>query len=128
MGTPQKTEEKPPNPAKTRRRTAAPRALLLLEDVDAAFTHGRASAAPAAAGAGGGGGGRLTFSGLLNALDGVAAQEARGPSVFVFVLAIPGAPFLLVLRALLPKTRGVRKQKSAPCSPHPVGCAGQTAH
>ncbi|KAL1511793.1 hypothetical protein AB1Y20_005079 [Prymnesium parvum] len=45
---------------------AAPRCLLLLEDVDAAF-GGREGA----------GGARLTFSGLLNAIDGVAAQEGR---------------------------------------------------
>jgi chaperone BCS1 len=42
-----------------------------LEDVDAAFTQARAAAD--------GGGGRLTFSGLLNAIDGVAAQEVRRP-------------------------------------------------
>ncbi len=49
----------------------ATRALLLLEDVDAAFTESRTAADGAAAP------GRLTFSGLLNALDGVAAQEGR---------------------------------------------------
>lgn len=43
---------------------AAPRALLLLEDIDAAFVD-RSTAAGAAAG-------RLTFSGLLNAIDGVS--------------------------------------------------------
>lgn len=45
-----------------------PRSLLLLEDVDAAFT-GRGGAADAAS--------RVTFSGLLNALDGLVAQEDR---------------------------------------------------
>ena len=44
--------------------------MLLLEDVDAAFLERQAN--PAA-----GGGGRLTFSGLLNGIDGVAAQEGR---------------------------------------------------
>ncbi len=46
--------------------SAAPRCLLLLEDVDAAFVQRES-----------GGGGGLSFSGLLNALDGVAAQEGR---------------------------------------------------
>ncbi|KAJ3342563.1 hypothetical protein HDU93_001951 [Gonapodya sp. JEL0774] len=45
-----------------------PRCVLLLEDVDAAF---RGREATAGTGAG------LTFSGLLNAIDGVAAQEGR---------------------------------------------------
>eukprot|EP01063_Lacrimia_lanifica_P015739 TRINITY_DN22407_c0_g1_i1.p1 TRINITY_DN22407_c0_g1~~TRINITY_DN22407_c0_g1_i1.p1 ORF type:complete len:443 (+),score=146.49 TRINITY_DN22407_c0_g1_i1:39-1367(+) len=48
--------------------SAAPRAILLLEDVDAVFA-GRARQ--------GGEGGQLSFAGLLNALDGVAAQEGR---------------------------------------------------
>lgn len=46
--------------------TAAPRSILLLEDVDAAFLDREAAA-----------GSKLTFSGLLNAIDGVAAQEGR---------------------------------------------------
>jgi len=45
--------------------------ILLLEDVDAAFLK-RDRVAGAAGGAGG-----LSFSGLLNAIDGVAAQEGR---------------------------------------------------
>ena len=45
--------------------TTPPRSLLLLEDVDAAFTHREGKMAP------------LTFSGLLNALDGVASTEER---------------------------------------------------
>ncbi|KAF6266677.1 P-loop containing nucleoside triphosphate hydrolase protein [Scenedesmus sp. NREL 46B-D3] len=49
--------------------TAGVRSILLLEDVDAAFVDRSA--------AGGGGAARLTFSGLLNAIDGVAAQEGR---------------------------------------------------
>ena len=47
--------------------SAAPRCILLLEDVDAAFIQRERSGA----------GGSLTFSGLLNAIDGVAAQEGR---------------------------------------------------
>ena len=49
----------------------------MLEDVDAAF-KGRADAKDGGGGGRekeGGGGGGCTFSGLLNALDGVAAQE-----------------------------------------------------
>lgn len=48
---------------------AARRCVLLLEDADAAFA-GRQAVAGAA-------GGGLTFSGLLNGIDGVAAQEGR---------------------------------------------------
>ncbi|WIA29129.1 hypothetical protein OEZ86_011640 [Tetradesmus obliquus] len=48
--------------------SAGVRSILLLEDVDAAFVDRSA---------GGGGAARLTFSGLLNAIDGVAAQEGR---------------------------------------------------
>ncbi|WIA09054.1 hypothetical protein OEZ85_008468 [Tetradesmus obliquus] len=48
--------------------SAGMRSILLLEDVDAAFVDRSA---------GGGGAARLTFSGLLNAIDGVAAQEGR---------------------------------------------------
>eukprot|EP00775_Hariotina_reticulata_P013700 gene13700-13822_t len=48
--------------------SAGARSILLLEDVDAAFVDRSA---------GGGGAARLTFSGLLNAIDGVAAQEGR---------------------------------------------------
>jgi chaperone BCS1 len=44
------------------------RSILLLEDVDAAFIDRSAAQST---------GGRLTFSGLLNAIDGVAAQEGR---------------------------------------------------
>lgn len=43
------------------------RSILLLEDVDAAFVDRTSSAAASG----------LTFSGLLNAIDGVAAQEGR---------------------------------------------------
>ncbi|KAF9972068.1 hypothetical protein BGZ73_004885 [Actinomortierella ambigua] len=43
------------------------RCLLLIEDVDAAFVQREAKDA----------GGNITFSGLLNAIDGVAAQEGR---------------------------------------------------
>jgi len=62
--------------------SAADRSLLLLEDVDAAFVGRTAAAASLGAGgnaSGGGGGGApaLSFSGLLNAIDGVAAQEGR---------------------------------------------------
>ena len=46
--------------------TTPPRSLLLLEDVDAAFVHREGKMAPP-----------LTFSGLLNALDGVASTEER---------------------------------------------------
>lgn len=44
--------------------TAGTKSILLLEDVDAAFVDRTANQ----------GGGRLTFSGLLNALDGVRQQ------------------------------------------------------
>jgi chaperone BCS1 len=43
------------------------RSILLLEDVDAAFVDRTSSSAASG----------LTFSGLLNAIDGVAAQEGR---------------------------------------------------
>merc|ERR1719364_102903 len=52
-------------------RDAPANAIVLLEDVDAVFVDRTAQAA--AAGRGGG----VTFSGLLNALDGVASQEGR---------------------------------------------------
>ncbi|KAL3428059.1 hypothetical protein PVAG01_01568 [Phlyctema vagabunda] len=48
-----------------------PRTILLLEDADAAFVNRRQTDAD------GYGGGTVTFSGLLNALDGVAAGEER---------------------------------------------------
>jgi chaperone BCS1 len=48
--------------------TTPPRSLLLLEDVDAAFSVQREGRAAAAL---------VTFSGLLNALDGVASTEER---------------------------------------------------
>lgn len=47
--------------------SAQPRCIMLLEDVDAAFTQRKAGKVSK----------KLTFSGLLNALDGVAAQEGR---------------------------------------------------
>ena len=47
--------------------TTPPRSLLLLEDVDAAFSAQREGRAA----------GLVTFSGLLNALDGVASTEER---------------------------------------------------
>ena len=53
---------------------APPRSLLLLEDIDGAVTSGvdlPGHSAPQAYT------GRLTFSGLLNALDGVAASDER---------------------------------------------------
>lgn len=59
---------------------APPRSMLLMEDVDAAFHEvlGRASAEPVGPGQRDGlHVGMLTFSGLLNALDGVAGQEGK---------------------------------------------------
>ncbi|KAI9204308.1 BCS1 N terminal-domain-containing protein [Polychytrium aggregatum] len=57
-----------------------PRCILLLEDIDAAFVS-RESAAAVAPGASTAAAGtasaNVTFSGLLNAIDGVAAQEGR---------------------------------------------------
>ena len=53
----------------------APRAVLLLEDVDAVFARGRGAGDTRAAMAEGGA--QLSFAGLLNAIDGVAAQEGR---------------------------------------------------
>jgi len=64
----------------------APRhSILLLEDVDAAFKTAPEPSAPAADSAGGRGihnrrmneGAGITFSGVLNAIDGVAAQEGK---------------------------------------------------
>ncbi|KAL1918657.1 uncharacterized protein VTP21DRAFT_2679 [Calcarisporiella thermophila] len=52
------------------------RSILLLEDVDAAF-HKRSSTAVAASEEGPYRGSLVTFSGLLNALDGVASSEER---------------------------------------------------
>lgn len=49
--------------------TAGTKSILLLEDVDAAFVDRTANNQ---------GGGRLTFSGLLNALDGVSEAAAGG--------------------------------------------------
>lgn len=54
--------------------SAPPRTLLLLEDVDAAFVSRQESSATRAAYDGLS---RVTFSGLLNALDGVASAEGR---------------------------------------------------
>ena len=54
--------------------SAPPRTLLLLEDVDAAFVSREESNATRAAYDGLS---RVTFSGLLNALDGVASAEGR---------------------------------------------------
>jgi hypothetical protein len=60
---------------------APPRSILLLEDVDAAFHEALGAARPALAAGGtqrdGAHMGQLTFSGLLNALDGVAGQEGK---------------------------------------------------
>lgn len=66
------------------------RSIVLLEDLDAAFTHGvsrdekstGAPTAPPSPGdsskkAGNEGGSTLSLSGLLNGLDGVAATEGR---------------------------------------------------
>ena len=52
---------------------APPRSLLLLEDIDGAI----AASGSHVPGASAGYSGRLTFSGLLNALDGVAASDER---------------------------------------------------
>lgn len=46
--------------------SAPPRSIILLEDIDAAFQQRDAQHVN-----------RVTFSGLLNALDGVAAQEGK---------------------------------------------------
>ena len=49
---------------------APPRSLLLLEDIDGAVSAGNGTSTDTYSG-------RLTFSGLLNALDGVAASDER---------------------------------------------------
>ncbi|CAE6538374.1 unnamed protein product [Rhizoctonia solani] len=59
-----------------------PRAIALIEDIDASFTTAvgvRGSSAGATSPSGGdeGGGGGVTLAGLLAAIDGVAAQEGR---------------------------------------------------
>jgi hypothetical protein len=59
---------------------ASCRSILLLEDVDAAFVDRSAAQST---------GGRLTFSGLLNAIDGVAAQEGLF-AIFIHVLLVSG--------------------------------------
>lgn len=58
---------------------AQPRSILLMEDVDAAFGASRpvARAASGQSQRDGVAAGLLTFSGLLNALDGVAGQEGK---------------------------------------------------
>ena len=56
--------------------SASTRSILLLEDVDAAFVGREAMAA--AGGGGGAAGGRLSFSGLLNAIDGVSPMWTSG--------------------------------------------------
>lgn len=60
---------------------ASPRSLLLLEDVDAAFHEvlGKAGTTPSGGNTQRDGAhmGQLTFSGVLNALDGVAGQEGK---------------------------------------------------
>ena len=66
-----------------------PRCILLLEDLDAAFTRGisrdststGAPTAPTKAAAEANDGSTLSLSGLLNSLDGVAAAEGRCVSV-----------------------------------------------
>mmetsp|Transcript_2968 Transcript_2968/g.8785 ORF Transcript_2968/g.8785 Transcript_2968/m.8785 type:complete len:915 (+) Transcript_2968:45-2789(+) len=52
-------------------RDAPPNSIVLLEDVDAVFVDRTAAAASASESTG------VTFSGLLNAIDGVASQEGR---------------------------------------------------
>ena len=79
--------------------SAAAQCILLLEDVDAAFVRrdrgGAGAGGDGGAGAQGVGvGGSLTFSGLLNALDGVAAQEVSG-FFFSPTPCIPPLPFYL---------------------------------
>ncbi|EUC56107.1 P-loop nucleoside triphosphate hydrolase, putative [Rhizoctonia solani AG-3 Rhs1AP] len=57
-----------------------PRAIALIEDIDASFTTAvgvRGSSAGAAASSSGDDGGGVTLAGLLAAIDGVAAQEGR---------------------------------------------------
>ncbi|CAE6470666.1 hypothetical protein ACGC1H_003955 [Rhizoctonia solani] len=57
-----------------------PRAIALIEDIDASFTTAvgvRGSSAGAAAPSSGDDGGGVTLAGLLAAIDGVAAQEGR---------------------------------------------------
>ncbi|KND00362.1 uncharacterized protein SPPG_04686 [Spizellomyces punctatus DAOM BR117] len=55
-----------------------PRCILLLEDIDAAFVSRTITGATTGAGQGNATiGTNVTFSGLLNAIDGVAAQEGR---------------------------------------------------
>ncbi|CAE6427779.1 unnamed protein product [Rhizoctonia solani] len=57
-----------------------PRAIALIEDIDASFTTAvgvRGSSAGAATSSGGDDGGGVTLAGLLAAIDGVAAQEGR---------------------------------------------------
>ncbi|CUA74300.1 Mitochondrial chaperone BCS1 [Rhizoctonia solani] len=57
-----------------------PRAIALIEDIDASFTTAvgvRGSSAGAAAPSSGDEGGGVTLAGLLAAIDGVAAQEGR---------------------------------------------------
>ncbi|CAE6530902.1 unnamed protein product [Rhizoctonia solani] len=57
-----------------------PRAIALIEDIDASFTTAvgvRGSSAGAAASSSGDDGGGVTLAGLLGAIDGVAAQEGR---------------------------------------------------
>jgi chaperone BCS1 len=55
--------------------TAPLQSLILLEDIDAAFAGSRADHPSLAAAYDGLS--RVTFSGLLNAIDGVASAEAR---------------------------------------------------
>ena len=65
-------------------RDAPQKAIILIEDIDAAFVGRGEVAADGQSGGGGGGGGRgggrgsgISFSGLLNAIDGAASQEGR---------------------------------------------------
>ena len=72
-----------------------PRCILLLEDLDAAFTRGicrdststGTPTAPTKAAAESNDGSTLSLSGLLNSLDGVAAAEGR-------YVCVPIAPFV----------------------------------
>ncbi|QRV88320.1 AAA family ATPase [Ceratobasidium sp. AG-Ba] len=57
-----------------------PRAIALIEDIDASFTTAvgvRGSGSASNVGSGGEDGGGVTLAGLLGAIDGVAAQEGR---------------------------------------------------
>ena len=59
-------------------RDAPQKAIILIEDVDAAFVgRGEVAADGNSGGSGRGGRSGISFSGLLNAIDGAASQEGR---------------------------------------------------